>query len=195
MTNNQILKNDTLRYKKNKLPATLALLALVFNCLYFCLLYAIKVAKVGDDPSKWTTVEIGVSVILTLVSLLVGFLSSEGIKGYRKKFCIVLLVLAAFQIFRIFGYPLYGLDKDLLRVTYFWIDPSSSVFEFIMMVIWLCASAGCYIASAVIGFINIKRLETHVKAVEDGEVDINAIIKEEGQAAVAAESVESVEVE
>ncbi|MGN0812562.1 MAG: hypothetical protein ACI4MQ_03525 [Candidatus Coproplasma sp.] len=195
MTNNQILKDDTLRYKKNKLPANLALLALVFNCLYFCLLYAVKTPRLPNDTAtKWVTVEIGISVLLTLVTLLVGFLCSEGIKGYNKKFCIPLLVLAGIQIFRIFGYPLYGLQNDLLRVTYFWIDPNSSTFEFIMMVIWLVASAACYIASAVLGYINISRLTAHVKAVEKGEIDVDKIINEEETAAVVAKE-SSAEVE
>ncbi|MGN0807213.1 MAG: hypothetical protein ACI4MN_02030 [Candidatus Coproplasma sp.] len=196
MNNDQVLRNDTLRYKKNKLPANLALLALVFNCLYFCLLYAIKTPRLANnDVTMWVTVEIGISVLLTLVTLLVGFLCSEGIKGYNKKFCIPLLVLAAVQIIRIFGYPLYGLQNDLLRVTYFWIDPSSSVFEFIMMLIWLLASAACYIASAVIGYINIRRLEGHIKAVESGEVDIDKLIKEDDAQSSAKESVASAEVE
>lgn len=195
MNSNQVLKDDTLRYKKNKLPANLALLALVFNCLYFCLLYAVKTPRLPDDTiTKWVTIEIGISVLLTLVTLLVGFLCSEGIKGYNKKFCIPLLVLAAIQVIRIFGYPLYGLQNDLLRVTYFWIDPNSSVFEFIMMLIWLLASAACYIVSAVLGFINTKRLEAHLKAVENGEVDVDKIINEEEAQSSAKESVANVEV-
>lgn len=190
MTNRTILKDDILRYKKNKLPATLALLGLVFNCLYFCLLYAVKTARLPDNTvTKWVTIEIGISVILTLVALLVGFLSSEGVKGYNKKFCIPLLVLAVFQIVRIFGFPLYGLRHDVLRVTYFWIDPKSSVFEFVMMLIWLLSSAVCYSASAVLGYINIVRLTKHAAAVERGEIDMNKIIREEEEAANAVESV------
>lgn len=204
MSNQEILKNDTLRYKKNKLPANLALLGLVFNCLYFCLLYAVKTARLPDNTiTKWVTIEIGISVILTLVALLVAFLSSEGIKGYNKKFCIPLLVLAVFQVIRIFGFPLYGLQNDVLRVTYFWIDPSSSVFEFIMMLIWLLASAASYVASAVLGYINIQRLTNHVKAVESGEIDIGAVLKEADEAdkapvadeAVTEEPAEGSEVE
>ena len=37
---NQVIKHDILRYKKNKLAQSLAILGLVFNCLYFMLLYA-----------------------------------------------------------------------------------------------------------------------------------------------------------
>lgn len=173
---NVTIENDTLLYRKNKLPATLALLGLVFNCLYFCMLYAVK-DRTGN--TIWSQIDIGISVILTLVLLLTTFLCSEGIKGYNKKFCIPLLIIAVFQIARIFYFPLYGLKHDILKFPYFWIIPTSSTFEFIMMVIWLVASAGCLAASAIIGYLKTVRLENHVKAVESGEVDINAVLAEE----------------
>lgn len=202
MDNKKILQSDILRYKSNKLPATLALLGLVFNVLYFCLLYGFKTVYVSDGvTTKFVRIEIGFSVILTLVTLLVAFLASEGIKGYKKKFGIVLLILAAFQIIRIFGYPLYGLQNDLLTIPYFWIRPENSVFEFIMMLIWLLASAGCFIASAVLGYMRSVQLEKHLAAVESGEVDMDAVFKavdEEEDAAAAkdapsAETVKEVE--
>jgi len=184
MDNTHILRNDVLRYKKNKAASNLALLGLVFNCLYFCMLYAVKQSLFADNSlTWWATWLIGVSVLYTLASLLVGFLSSEGIKGYNKKFCIPLLALAVIQVARIFIYPLYGLRKGLLTFTYFWIDPSSSVFEFIMMLIWLLASAACYVAAAVIGYINIRNLEQHEAAVESGEINMEAIIAEANQEA------------
>ena len=46
--NQQIIDSDILRYKKNKLAASLALLGLVFNCLYIMLLYGIKQANTAD---------------------------------------------------------------------------------------------------------------------------------------------------
>jgi hypothetical protein len=190
MDNKQIVKVDTLRYKKNKLAANLALLGLVFNCLYFMLVYAVKTVYLPDTriATKFVSMDIGFSVVLTLVVLLVSFLSSEGIKGYNKKFCIVLLVLAVFQIVRIFYFPLYGLQNDLLKVTYLWIDPKTSTFEFIMLVIYLVASAACYIASAVVGYINCVKLEKHIAAIESGELDIDKVLKEEEVAAEAAEN-------
>ena len=171
--NQQIVADDILRYKKNKLPASLALLGLAFNCLYFMLLYAIKVSS-----SKFAEIEIGISVILTLVTLLVAFLASEGIKGYNKKYCIVLLVLAAFQIFRIFGYPLYGLKNDLLKVNYLWFNPESSTLEFVLMLVYLCASAACFILSAVFGYLRTVRLEKHEASIAGGKISVDATLKE-----------------
>ena len=184
---NTTIENDTLLYRKNKLPANLALLGLVFNCMYFCLLYGVK-DRTGE--TIWSQIDIGISVILTLVLLLVTFLSSEGIKGYNKKFCIPLLVIAVFQIARIFYFPLYGLKNNILTIPYFWIYPTTSTFEFIMMVIWLCLSSACLTASAVIGYIRTVRLEKHIKAIESGELDMKAVLAaEDAKEAEAAEKV------
>lgn len=172
--NQQIVADDILRYKRNKLAQILAILGIVFNCLYFCILYAV--------PNKdiWK-IGMGASVVLTLVVLLVIFLSSEGVKGYNKKFSIVLLVIAAFQILRIFYYPLQGLQDNTLHgdtFGYFGIYPKDSTMFFTLMVIWLCASAGCLIASAVLGWIYAVRLEKFQKKLDSGEISVEATLKE-----------------
>ena len=189
--NEQIIADDILRYKKNKLASTLALLGLVFNCLYFLLLYAMP-------KTEFTTFSIGLSVILTLVMLITIFLSSEGVKGYNKKFSIVLFVCAAFQILRIFYYPLKGIRDDFLvasdnlhYIGYFGIYPSfsnpTSTGYFILMLLYLCLSAACLIGSAVWGFIVATRLEKFQKRVDNGEISIKdtveALDREEAEAA------------
>lgn len=183
--NQQIIDSDILRYKKNKLAASLALLGLVFNCLYIMLLYGIKQANTADGArTRFVSLTIGFSVILTLIVLLATFLASEGVKGYNKKFSIILIVLAAFQIFRIFGFPLYGLRNGLLTVNYFWYNPDSSNYsvanstpEFIIMVIYLCASAACLIASAVIGWVRAVQLEKFQKQLNAGEISVEKTLK------------------
>lgn len=176
--NQMIIADDILRYKKNKLASSLALLGLVFNCLYFLLLYAMP-------KTEFRTINIGISVVLTLIVLLAIFLSSEGVKGYNKKFSIVLLVIAAFQIARIFYYPLNGLHNNLFvqlddthTIGYFGVYPTTSTPFFIILVIYLVASAACLIASAVVGWIVAVRLEKFQKRVDAGEIDINKVIKE-----------------
>ena len=73
----KILQDDLLQYKKNKLPANLALLGLLFNALYFCILYSITTTFQADQqPSLYVNITIGISVLLTLVTLLTTFLSS-----------------------------------------------------------------------------------------------------------------------
>ena len=170
--NQQIVADDILRYKRNKLAQLFALLGIAFNCLYFCLLYAIPDAKMR-------TITLGVSVVLTLVLLLLVFLSSEGVKGYNKKFSIVLLIIAAFQILRIFYYPLKGLQADSLKdIGYFGIYPNDSTLFFIIMLIWLCASSACLIASAVLGWVYAARLEKFQKKLDAGEISVEQTLKE-----------------
>ena len=190
----KIIHSDIMRYKKNKLAQILAILGLVFNCLYFTLLYSYI-----DNSFK--TIVIGCSVILTLVVLLVIFLSSENVKNYRKAYSIVLLVVAAFQILRIFGYPLDGLRNQTLTSGYFGFYPKAdqSWVEFVILTVYLCASAGCLIASAVIGWIKSVQYEKYLKKVEGGEVDINAVISrldaqdEAAKAEAEAQPTDSVE--
>ncbi|MDE7076377.1 MAG: hypothetical protein K2O62_03550 [Clostridia bacterium] len=189
--NQEIISSDIMRYKTNKLPASLALLGIVFNCLYFCLLYGFK----ESFFSQW---KIGFSVILTLVFLLVTFLCSEGIKSYKKNYSIVLLILAVVQVIRMFGLPLEALRHDVglastdvpaLKINYFFVDLPSGV-SYTILLVWLAASAACLVAAAVIGYINCARLESFQKKVSDGEVvieDVIAKMDEEDAAAAKAE--------
>ena len=176
--NQQIIADDILRYKKNKLASTLALLGLVFNCLYFMILYAFP-------RNEFYTFEIGFSVVLTLISLLAIFLSSEGVKGYNKTYSIVLLVVAAFQILRIFGYPLDGMKNNYLyaegnnSLGYFFdaVYPKDSTLFGTIMIIYLALSAGCLIASAVWGWIVAVRLEKFQKKLDSGEIVVEDTLK------------------
>jgi hypothetical protein len=196
--NDQILVADISRYKKNKLGANLALLGLLFNCLYFMLIYSYKQSILEDGSFvKFCSIDIGFSVILTLVSLLAAFLASEGVKAYDKRYCIILIVLAVFQILRIFYLPLYGLQNKLLTVNYFGLEestPGVNGIEFAILTIYLCASAACFIASAVISYIKTNQLNAHIAAVESGEIDIDKVLAE-ADAEEAAKNAESEEVE
>lgn len=180
--NQNVIAHDILQYKTNKLASSLALLGIVFSCLYFCLLYSFK------DPF-FSTWKIGISVILTLFSLLITFLASEGIKNYNKKYCIVLLALAVVQIVRMFGLPLEALSHDVeagvagstaggaLTGGYFFVAITPNV-GYTLMIIWLALSAAALVASAVIGYINCVRLDAHSKKVASGEIDIDRTLLE-----------------
>lgn len=172
MEKNSVLQDDILRYKKNRFASSFALLALVFNCLYFTILYAIC----ATDLYR---VALGFSVIVNLLVLLAGFYASEGIKGYNKKFSIVLIVLAVVQIIRIFYYPVIGASKG-------WLDDGNHYFGITMngaanttlMIIYLVGSAACFIVSAVQGFIVARRLEVFQKKLENGEISVEATLAE-----------------
>jgi hypothetical protein len=190
MNSKKIIQDDILRYKKNKFASSFALLGLVFTALYFMLLYSF-------NNRFFYSLPMGISVMLTLVLLLTAFLSSESIKNYRKTYCIVLLVLAAINIIRIFYYPLKGLQNDVLQGVYF-ARPLSSTASFVILTIFLVASAACYVVSAVFGYINAERLAKHTAAVEKGTISVEAALKEldeaEASAQVANENVNSKEV-
>lgn len=182
---NPILQDDILRYKKNKFASGFALLALVFNCLYFALFYSIL-------STPLYKVQMGFSVIINLLVLLVGFYSSEGIKGYNKKFSIVLIVLAAVQVIRMIYYPIVGASKGWLSDgnIYFWVRMNNSA-NATLLVIWLAASTACFIVSAVQGFIVAKRLENFQKKLDNGEVSVEKTLKEieDKEANTAAQNV------
>lgn len=172
MDNRSVLQDDILRYKKNRFASSFALLALVFNCLYFTILYAICIT----DLYK---VALGFSVIINLLVLLAGFYASEGIKGYNKKFSIVLIVLAVVQIIRIFYYPVIGAAKGWLNDNnhYFGISMNGAA-NTTLMIIYLAASAACFIVSAVQGYIVARRLEVFQKQLDNGEVSVEASLAE-----------------
>ena len=177
---NQILQDDLLQYRKNSLPANLTLLGLIFNVLFFCIAYCITAPTTASgDPSLFVTILMGGSVILTLVMLLTTFLASEGIKAYKKKFVVVLIVLAVIQFARIFVFPIYVLQHQEFVRTYFWIRTGNSTILGVMMIFWQCLSVACYVAAAVIGYRNCKKREDHVKAVENGEINMEQIFAED----------------
>lgn len=178
-----VIQDDILRYKKNKFASSFAILALVFNCLYFTLLYAVC-------ETALYKVALGFSVIVNLLVLLTGFYASEGIKGYNKKFSIVLIVLAAVQVIRIIYYPIIGVAKGWLADDnhYFGISMNNTA-NSILMIIYLAASAACFIVSAVQGFIVARRLEVFQKKLDDGEVSVETAIAEiEAEEKEAAEA-------
>jgi hypothetical protein len=191
--NEKILQDDILRYKKNKLASGLALLGLVFNCLYFMFLY-------GLNNIYFYNIEIGISIIITLVVLLTVFLSSEGIKNYNKTYSIVLMVVAVIQIIRLFIMPVMALNGKSLFIEgdyptaleghYFEAELNASA-SATVLIIYLALSAGCLIASSVIGYLKAVRLEKLNKKIESGEISIESTLKavekeEEAKAQVAA---------
>lgn len=168
---NAVLQDDILRYKKNKFAANFALLALVFNILYFTLLYTVHTTEIYK-------LLIGVSVIVNLLVLLGGFYASEGIKSYNKKFCILLIVLAVVQLVRIFIYPLQGMREGWMQSNAYFGVIMTPAGNGTLMIIYLAASAACFIVSAVYGYIGANRLAAHVKKVESGEISVEDTLRE-----------------
>ncbi len=172
---NPVIKDDIQRFRKNKLASMLALLGLVLCCAYFVVLYA----QVENDNYyyKWP---IAVDVIYNLFFLLFVFLFSEQVKNYNSKMFWYQIVLGAMQVVRIFWLPLAGVTETvypaLAGVEYTGRVISSGAF--ICMAVFLAGSGACVIASAVVGLIRSKSLESFNKKLESGEVSVEAVLKE-----------------
>ena len=93
----QTIKKDRLRFTKDSFPATLVILAIVFDCLYFVSIYQ---SDVGTFYYNWL---IGVSIVYNLIFLLAAFLASESVKNRKTGYSGVLVVLGVIQIARIFN--------------------------------------------------------------------------------------------
>lgn len=199
MEKNPVIQHDILRYKKNKLASLLAILGLVFSALYFMIVYAL-------NTDSFYTIFSGLSVIVTLMVLLIAFYSSESVKNYKKTFCIALLVLAVVEILRIFYFPLKVINWDgkLLSdkvgteakyiVFYFTVGLTPKVCG-TLLIIYLIASAACFVGAAVTGYLTATKLEKHVKAVESGELDIDAVLNETDAFAIDIDPIVNKEVE
>lgn len=178
--NLQIVQDDILRYKKNKLGQWFTYGGLAFSCLYVMLLYSFH-------NNTFYTMLMGGSVMLTLVMLLAAFLSSEGVKVYNKKYCIVLLVLAVIQIVRIFIYPRIGWEDqafwftagkhtDVVLRDYFRIILSQAA-SYSLLVVYLVISAALYVAAAVCSYLICVRHERFNKKIAEGSINVEAALK------------------
>jgi len=159
MNDEQFIQRDRMRFTKNTQSSSLALLAIVFNVVYFVSLYQ---SNVGSYYYNWL---MGVSIVYNLVFMLAAFLSSEGVKSYKLEYSVVLLILAVIQVLRIFLIPtrahgavvsIGGVDTAVMGNG-----------QFMLLVICLGVSAACLAASGVINYSKCKALEAHMKTLAE----------------------------
>ena len=155
MANITDIKADRMRYTKNKLSANLAYFAIIFNAIYFVSVYN------TDVGSFYYNIEIGFSVSVNLLFMLFTFLASEGVKAYDKKFSIVLLVLGALQIVRIFGIPMEAYYTFVKIGTKY--VQAMDWYQFLLCIGCLVLSAACAISSGVIGLVKTIKLRNYEK--------------------------------
>lgn len=160
---NPVIQNDIMRYKKNKLGASLALLGLALGCVYFLCLYS----QVKNNDFYYTWV-IAFDVIYNLFFLLFVFLFSEQVKNYNRKLFVLQIIVGALQIARLFWLPLTGLLANAIDIG-----------AFLTMAISLAASGALIIASAIIGFVRSKGVENFTKQLEKGLVDLDGELKKQ----------------
>ncbi len=162
MNEDRMIQRDRMRFIKNSLSANLAILAIVFNVFYFVSIYR---SNVGTYYYNFL---IGISVVYNLIFMLATFLSSEGVKNYKKNYSYLLVVLGVIQIVRIFILPsrahnavisLGGVDTVVMGDG-----------QFMTLVVLLIASAVCLIGAAVTNFVKCTVLEEHMKTLSEESV-------------------------
>ena len=77
----RFIQRDRMRFTKNTLSSGLALLAILFNVIYFVSIYK------SDVGSYYYNIIMGASILYNLIFMLVVFLSSEGVKSSRHEAC------------------------------------------------------------------------------------------------------------
>ena len=158
MNEDKLIQRDRMRFVKNTMCANLCYLGLLFDVLYFVLLYQ------SDVGTYYYTIQIGASIVYNLLFLLIVFLASEEVKNYNKTYSYILLVVGALQIVRIFAIPMSAHAATIV------VDGAEIAvmqdFQFMKCVIYLIVSAACLIVSAVVNIIRHNTLEAHNKYLE-----------------------------
>ena len=158
MNEEQLIQRDRMRFTKNTLSSGLALLAILFNVLYFVSIYK------SDVGSYYYNILMGASILYNLIFMLVVFLSSEGVKGYKLSFACVLLVVGALQIARIFYLPLTA-HKAVVTIS----KQKTIVMQnaqFIRVILYLAASGVCCLLAGIVGIQTSRALAAHMATLE-----------------------------
>jgi len=152
-------KLDRMRYTKNTLSSRMALLAIVFNVLYFVSVYE------SDVGSWYYKILIGASIVYNLLFMLMVFLASEGVKNYKIGYSYLLLIVGALQIARIFILPLqaYRAVITISKVQY----PVMQSGQFIKVVVCLVLSALCCLVGGAAGVQRSRTLKAYTASLEN----------------------------
>ena len=152
------IQRDRMRFIKNSLSSNLAILGILFNVFYFVSLYK------SDVGTYYYNYLIGISIVYNLVFMLAVFLSSEGVKNYKRGYSYLLIALGVFQAVRIFIIPMRAHGTTTI------VNGESVVVmqdaQFIRILVYLIVSAACLIGSAVVNFIRCNELEAHLKTLD-----------------------------
>lgn len=150
-----LIKKDRMRFTKNSISSTFCYLSILFNVFYFVSIYS------SDVGSYYYSITIGLSVVYNLLFLLFSFLCSEGVKNYNKVMSIVIMVLGALQLVRIFYIPVKAHSTIISLEGVETVVMGNNQFAFV--VTWLMLSAGFAIAAGIIGLVKTVTLENYKK--------------------------------
>ncbi len=153
------VKRDRMIYTKDKFSANMAIMAIVFDCLYFVNIYQ---SDVGSWYYNWV---IGASVIYNLLFLLAVFLASESVKSRKGGYSLVLGVIGVLQFGRVFYLPakahaatamVNGVEVAVMENG-----------QYYYVVACLVISGICCLIAAVNSYRNNKTLADYLKTLEN----------------------------
>ena len=173
MSEERLIRRDRMRFTKNTASSRLALLAILLNVLFFVSIYKVN----REEYYVWL---MGVSILYNLVFMLAAFLASEGVKKYNVRYSVLMAVLGAGQMIRIFilpaimhatvyeeKIPIYKVSKRMGQqiVGYDKIErlvmPDD---QYTRLIVYLGISALCLLAGALINWHKSRELKAQIAA-------------------------------
>ena len=106
----------------------------------------------------------GASILYNLVFMLATFLSSEGVKNYKRGYSYVLCALGIIQIVRIFILPARAHATTITVGGAEMLAMSGG--QFTRVVIYLVISAVCLFAAAAVNLQKSRALQAHVAGLQ-----------------------------
>ena len=150
---------DRMRYEKNKISSTFAILAIVFNALFFVDVYK------SDVGTWYYGIMIGASVVYNLLFMMIAFLISEGSKNYKMPYSVIAMILGGMQFVRLLFYPRMAHGAETQSTGEIVQVMTDS--QFLRVVIFLVISGVCLILSGIIGLVKCTALKKHLEAIQE----------------------------
>ncbi len=126
---------ERMRYKNDKLASRLCLTAVVFDAVYFVVLYG-RQSVVPD-------MNMGADILLNILFLLAGFFAAEQAKVYSRRWSFIMIGMALAQIARSFWLPEYYRALEQLIGG-----------EYLTTKLSLLASAALMLAAGIVSYVN-----------------------------------------
>jgi hypothetical protein len=158
MNEEREIRLDRMRYTKNTLSSGLALLAILFNVMFFISIYE------SDVGTYYYNILVGASILYNLIFMLAAFLCSEGVKNYKLGYAWLMAALGVGQIARIFIYPMRA-HADVVTIQEKTVSVMSDG-QFARVTVYLLLSAACLLAGAVVGVIRSRALAAHIASLD-----------------------------
>ena len=149
--NEQAIRLDRMRFTKNTTSSRLALLAIVFDVLYFVSVYK-------TNMSFYYAIIMGASILYNLIFMLAAFLN------YKQSYSYLLFALGVIQIVRIFILPAqaHSTVETVEGVEML----AMSDGQFVRVTIYLVASAVCLFAAGFVNLTKSRALAAHIAGLE-----------------------------